>query len=112
MAALPPAPRPTVLHEDNRPGHRRAEWASVSESGALTIEGQSVDEDADPPEYEWVFRLRPEQVRTLVEALGGAPGDDVLALLADHCRAHHPPDLVSLLDSSRVTYSFWSRLGS
>ena len=112
MAALPPATRPTVLHEDARPGYRRAEWAAVSETGALTIEGQSVVAGGDPPEYEWVFRLRPEEVPKLVTALGGTPGDDVLPLLVEHCRAHHPPDFVGLLDSSEVTYSFWSRLGS
>ena len=112
MAALPPAPRPTVLLEDARPGYRRAEWASVSETGTLVIEGESVDADADPPEYEWVFRLRSEQVAKLVSALGGSPGDDVLPLLVEHCRAHHPPDFVSLLDSAEISYSFWSRLGS
>jgi hypothetical protein len=32
--------------------------------------------------YEWVYVVTPDRVDALVRALGGAPGDDVLALFA------------------------------
>ena len=84
----------------------------MHESGALTIEGQSIVDREDPPEYEWVFRLPADQVPKLVVALGGTPGDDVLGLLVGHCREHHPPGFVTLLDGAEIAYSFWSRHGS
>ena len=52
-----------------------------------------------------------DQVRGLVTALGGATGDDVLALLKAHCKAHQPPDWGGLMKRHGVTYTFWSRFG-
>jgi hypothetical protein len=111
MSAPPPLRRSAVLREDTAPGYRRTEWATLSETGALTIEGQSLTDDDEWGEYEWAFSVPAEQVPGLVTALGGTAGDDVLTVLAAHCRAHHPPDFAGLMERHGVTHTFWSRLG-
>jgi hypothetical protein len=57
-------------------------WAEINSDKALTISGQ----DLHPPgpfgdEYEYVLTVAPADIDTVVVALGGAPGDDVLPLL-------------------------------
>jgi hypothetical protein len=111
MTARPVPVRRTSLREDSRPGYSRSEWAALDESGALSIEGQSLSSSADFYEYEWAFRVVAEQVPRLVAALGGTAGDDVLALLVEHCRVHHPPDFPGLMDGAAIEYEFWSRVG-
>jgi hypothetical protein len=111
MAGPLPLPRRAVLREDTAPGYHRTEWAALSETGALTIDGQSITSDDEYGEYEWAFSVPADQVPGLITTLGGTAGDDVLALLAAHCRAHHPPDFAGLMDGHGVTHTFWSRLG-
>jgi hypothetical protein len=108
---LPRLPRRTVLREDSAPGYHRTEWATLSPLGALTIEGQSLTSGSGADEYEWAFSVPADQVPGLVAALGGATGDDVLPLLVEHCRVHHPPDFGGLMDAAGVQHTFWSRLG-
>ena len=111
MSARPVPVRSTTLREDSQPGYSRSEWAALDDAGALTIEGQSLSSSADFYEYEWAFQVAAEQVPRLVAALGGAAGDDVLPLLVEHCRVHHPPDFPGLMDGDGIQYEFWSRVG-
>ena len=111
MAARPAPVRSATLREDRQPGYSRVEWAGVDGSGILRIEGQSLSTSAESLEYEWAFRVPADQVPALVGALGGSPGDDVLALLVRHCRAHHPPDFPGLMNRGGITFEFWSRRG-
>jgi hypothetical protein len=108
---MPGSVRRSTLRHDESPGYSRTEWASVDESGALSIEGQSLSSSADPYEYEWAFSVAPDQVPRLVTALGGTAGEDVIPLLVRHCRAHHPPDFSGLMESEGVEFAFWSRAG-
>ena len=101
----------TTLSEDASPGYHRTEWATLDESGALTIEGQSLSSSADYFEYEWAFQVAADQVPRLVTALGGAAGDDVLPLLVRYSRAHHPPDFTGLMNGEGIPFEFWSRVG-
>ncbi|MDI2125779.1 hypothetical protein [Yinghuangia seranimata] len=52
--------------------------ARLAADGTLTIEGQ----DLNGGEYEYVVTVAAGDVPVVIAALGGAPGDDVLALLA------------------------------
>jgi hypothetical protein len=38
--------------------------------------------------YEWVYVIAPDRLPSLVEALGGQTGDDVLALLVAYYQQH------------------------
>jgi hypothetical protein len=57
----------------------------LTDDGDLVFEGQ----DLNPPmkdidEYEYDITVRAADVPVVVAALGGSPGDDVLALLVAH----------------------------
>ena len=51
---------------------------SYDAEGCLVLAGQ----DLNGSEYEWYFRIRPEQFPKVRTALGGKPDEDILALLA------------------------------
>lgn len=62
-----------TLHD----AERRTLRARRSAHGDLLIEGQDLTGD----EYEWVHTIAPVDIETVVSALGGRTGDDVLPLL-------------------------------
>ncbi|GAA3079775.1 hypothetical protein VR41_06430 [Streptomyces sp. NRRL B-1568] len=54
--------------------------ARFGRDGGLVIEGQ----DLSLGEYEYMLSVKQDEIPIVVAALGGAPGDDVLELLAGH----------------------------
>jgi hypothetical protein len=58
--------------------------AVLTSAGDLVFEGQDLNGWLGAEEYEYWVTARAALVLRVVEALGGSPGDDVLALLADH----------------------------
>jgi hypothetical protein len=55
--------------------------ASVDADGVLRISGQDLGDNLYGGEYEYFLTVDATDVPTVVAALGGAPGDDVLELL-------------------------------
>ena len=58
--------------------------AVVTAGGDLVFEGQDLNGWLGSEEYEYWVTAPAALVPRVVEALGGSPGDDVLALLVDH----------------------------
>jgi hypothetical protein len=58
--------------------------AVLNLDGDLVFEGQDLNGWLGSAEYEYWVTAPASLVPQVVAALGGAPGDDVLALLADH----------------------------
>ncbi|MBA2310259.1 MAG: hypothetical protein H0W01_13450 [Pseudonocardiales bacterium] len=92
--------------------------AHVTAEGDVVVEGQDLGpgvERAFGPgltEYEWTHTVRAADVPLLVEALGGAPGDDVLALMRRVCSGDGVVRLAALLaPDGPVPAEFWSRVG-
>lgn len=87
--------------------------AELRTDGALVIDGQ----DLDPPvglgggEYEWAITVRPGDVPTVVRALGGQSGDDVLDLLASHRDEVVGAGELTWLHGIGLQPAFWSRIG-
>ena len=75
-----------------QPGRRRRLWhrnrlyvvAVLEDDGDLVFEGQDLNGWLGSAEYEYWVRCPAADVPRVVAALGGAPGDDVLALLVEH----------------------------
>ncbi len=99
-----------TVHEYPRPGRavrrvvltdRRDEKGSqyedavLEDTGAVRINGHDQGRRVsdffgeDITSYEWVHVVSPDRVAALIAALGGAPGDDVLALFAAYHKAQH-----------------------
>jgi hypothetical protein len=78
--------------------------------GGLVIRGQDLHTFGDN-EYEYTLTVRPEDVPTLVAALGGQPKDDVVELLVAHSEDIFRQGESTWLDSIGVRAKFWSRLG-
>ena len=58
--------------------------AVLTDAGDLVFEGHDLNGWLGSAEYEYWETVPAAMVPRVVAALGGAPGDDVLALLADH----------------------------
>jgi hypothetical protein len=58
--------------------------AVLTSAGDLVFEGQDLNGWLGAEEYEYWVTAPAALVPRVVEALGGSPGGDVLALLADH----------------------------
>ena len=92
---------------------RRWIGAELRADGTLVIEGQ----DLDPPaglgggEYEWTITVRPGDVPTVVRALGGQSGDDVLDLLSRHRDEVVGTGELTWLHGIGLHPDFWSRIG-
>ena len=76
-----------MLREEQDGPDRRYLCAYLTPDGALHIDGQDLGPGTAPVsgdgEYEWFETIRPAHLPRLVELLGGAPGTDLLDLLAD-----------------------------
>jgi len=87
--------------------------AVLRDDGSLVIQGQ--DLTAPNPwgtgEYEYALTVRPADVPRVVAALGGADGDDVLALLRAHAELIVTTGEQRWLRGSGVEPEFWSRVG-
>lgn len=61
-------------------------------------------------EYEWAIDVAAADVPALVAALGGAPDEDALAVIARACTAA-PDRLVAALHAHAIPHAFGMRLG-
>ncbi len=77
--------------------------------GTLLIEGQDLRGDFFPGEYEYAITVRPADVAQVVEALGGAPGDDPLPLLLARAEEIVNYGERRWLTSLGLDVEFWSR---
>ena len=92
--------------------------AHLNDAGDLVIDGQDLGPAVERAfgegltEYEWRHTIRAANVPLLVAALGGAPGEDVLVLLARTCTDDDAARLARLLGTDEaVPAEFWSRIG-
>ncbi|MBW0114518.1 hypothetical protein [Pseudonocardia abyssalis] len=92
--------------------------ARLTAEGDLVVEGQDIGPGVEEffgegnTEYEWAHTVRVADLPLLVAALGGAPGDDVLALLAERCDGPDSDELSRLLGpDGPVPADRWSRIG-
>lgn len=89
--------------------------ARIEDNGGLIIEGQdlgkSVEEFWGSTEYEWDITVSAENLPRLVSALGGAIGDDPLALLAARFAQDEHYGTTRFLEDHDIPYGFWSRVG-
>jgi hypothetical protein len=75
-----------TLRSEHTGADSRFLLAYLDDAGALHIDGHDLGPGTSPVsddgEYEWFTTYAPEDVPKVVALLGGAPGDDVLDLLA------------------------------
>ena len=85
--------------------------------GEVRIEGQDLGAPVEAimgagiREYEWTWVIAKADVDTAVAALGGTPGDDVLALLDAWATANGVRDPGQYLTDAGMPMEFWSRFG-
>lgn len=86
--------------------------ARLGTDGALDITGQDLGPVtrmmSDDGEYEWGYSVAPENVPTLVVALGGLPGEDIIDVLERCWSGRNVGGLESAIRASGVPYAFWS----
>jgi hypothetical protein len=82
--------------------------ATRRRDGSLMIEGQDLGGDFFSGEYEYAITVRPDDVPRVVEALGGAPGEDPLALLQAKGKEIVELGEKKWLEGLGLTVKFWS----
>lgn len=86
-------------------------------NGAVVIEGQDLGDGVEAVfgegvrEYEWWWRLAPEDTVVAAETLGGEPGEDLLQVVARWFTAGGGHDPGSHLREAGVPIAFDSRVG-
>ena len=77
----------TLLNEGRDDGSRRHLDAAVDSDGRLRIAGQDLGPVTRPVspdgEYEYFYTIEEHDIPALAVALGGALGDDILAVLEE-----------------------------
>ncbi len=86
--------------------------ASVDADGVLTISGQDLGDNLYGGDYEYFLTVDATDVPTVVAALGGAPGDDVLDLLAANAEQVISAGEKTWLESLGISPGFSSWVGS
>lgn len=76
--------------------------------GGVAITAQDLRGAFGGSEYEYGFTVAPGDVPKLVEALGGRPGDDPVALLVEHGREIVSQGESQWLEAAGVTAEFWN----
>ena len=95
---------------------RSIEYVRAADGG-VRIEGQDLGAPVEAimgagiREYEWVWVIAQADVEEAVAALGGTPGDDVLALLDAWATANGGRDPGQFLKDAGIPMGFWSRFG-
>ena len=105
----------TLRDLDDADGTRflEAEWRG----GAIVIEGRDVGPGVERfwgegnRRYEWETSIGPEAIPAMIAALGGAPGDDPLALLKARYDAGDAIDPGIHLQNAGVPVEKWSSVG-
>jgi hypothetical protein len=93
-------------------------WAELAENRSLVIQGQDLGRGVsdfygpDLAEYEWAWVIKKADLPGLVTALGGFPGDDVLALLLSRFSGDGAAGLSDFLVAQAIPVERWSRIGS
>ena len=106
-----------VLRKERSGMDSRYLGAKLNEDGDLIIEGQDLGPtveafwDAGNTEYEWAIVVHAANIPLFVAALGGAPGVDVLPLLASRFADDERYGSKTFLDEHDVPTEFWSRVG-
>jgi hypothetical protein len=102
-------------HDDDGTRRLEAEWRM---GGAIVIEGRDVGPGVEQfwgegnRRYEWEWAIDAEAIPAMIAALGGAPGDDPLALLKAWYDAGDGRDPgIHLYDDARVTSSLLCECG-
>lgn len=107
--------RTVTLREEREGEDTRFLCARLDAQGNLCIEGHdmgpTVARILGGSEYEWAISLDAAAVPAYVRALGGAAGEDVLALLQAAVRDDPGCAGVSFLEQHGIPRSFWSRVG-
>jgi hypothetical protein len=90
-------------------------WARSVPGRGLEISGQDLRGAAffgpGVSEYEYAFTISPADVPTVVAALGGDPGSDVLDVLASRGAELVKAGESRWLAAQGITPDFWSRVG-
>ncbi|HET9646619.1 MAG TPA: hypothetical protein VFP34_00100 [Microlunatus sp.] len=106
--------RRVVLCDRRDPGDRSYSEAAIQADGTVTVIGEDsgtpVEEFFGPGlgDYEWVYEVTADHVPHLLQALGGTPGDDVLALIAGFHESRGAAALGQLLRDEPVRAAFHS----
>lgn len=104
-----------VLRDTRDSGGTRHLEARRRPDGGLVVEGQDLGPGVralfDAGEYEWTWTLEAADVPAAAAALGGAPGDDPLAVVSAWAAANPGRDPGSALRDAGVPIGFWSRIG-
>jgi len=110
--------RQVVLRTERDEDGVRHLAARLTAGGDLVVEGQDIGPGVEyvfgegNTEYEWTHTVRVADLPALVAALGGEPGDDVLALLSRRCSGDDAAELSRLLGpDGPVPADRWSRIG-
>jgi hypothetical protein len=113
----PDRPRSVILRNQHDAQGTRHLDATLTEDGSIVIEGWDLGAGVEAVwgeglrEYEWAWTVAPGDVPAAVAALGGAEGDDPLALLGAWLRGHRGRDPGSHLRDAGILVEFWSRVG-
>lgn len=105
----------TVILRDSRDEGGSRYLAAKLAAGTLRIEGQdlgqSVEDILGDREYEWTWTVAAAAIPAAVQALGGDPGSDPLAVVATWSAANGGADPGQRLRDAGVAIEFWSRIG-
>jgi hypothetical protein len=82
--------RRIILRDLRTDGGSQFESAELDDDGTLRITGHDTGQTVsdffgeDITSYEWTYLVPPDRIDALLDALGAAAGDDVLAALAEY----------------------------
>jgi hypothetical protein len=103
-----------LRHTEGPDGVRHLE-ARRQPDGSVVIEGQDLGRGVESvfgsTEYEWARTIPAASLPEAIHALGGAPGDELLELLARWTDANGGLDPSVALDQAGVPMERWSRIG-
>ena len=87
--------------------------ASLTPEGDVLIEGQDLGAGVERAlgvyEYEWAWTIHAADVPLLLEAIGTT--SDVLSALRERFSDDRAAGLMDFLDSHRIPYERWARMG-
>jgi hypothetical protein len=90
--------------------------ATLTDDGSLTVEGQDIGAGverffgAGNREYEWVWKVLPDDVPRLAAALESGP--DPLSALAERFSGDDAAGLARFLEEHEIPFETWSRVGA
>lgn len=105
-----------LLNESSANGTRHLS-ARIDENGDLCIDGQDLGSGVGQfwgegsSEYEWCITVQAAEIPRVIAALGGAKGDDVLALLAARSNKDELCATTEFFKKRRIPTEFFSRVG-